>query len=305
MSKQRGYKRSWKNYLLDSSYQLRFTFTILAVAIGLMAPLGWWVSVKATSATEVALTRIDGIACNDALAITPIATPQTPAGTPPEEAIDLLKEEPPEIEGIEEEPPPEPAADGDDAEEPPEADRVRPKISVDIYENELPVIVVDEIVEPAITQEQVDASIASRNTCLAEIDSKREAVVDRQSLITLVMIISAFILLLCLGFYGIMSTHKVAGPLFKVGLYFRKVENNVYDTVYNLRKGDQLVDFYEHFKEAHAGISKMQEEDRDRLRDAIELAKEAKLVEKNPEMASLVVKLEKLLAEKEASLVRK
>ncbi len=46
------------NYLLDPSYQLRFTLTILTVAAGLMAPLGWWVSQEATTATEVALNQM-------------------------------------------------------------------------------------------------------------------------------------------------------------------------------------------------------------------------------------------------------
>ena len=70
------------------------------------------------------------------------------------------------------------------------------------------------------------------------------------------------------------------GPLFKVGLYLDKLEENQYTTVYDLRKGDQLVEFYEHFKAAHSGITKMQEEDRDRLRDAIALAEEAGLAGK-------------------------
>ena len=54
--------------------------------------------------------------------------------------------------------------------------------------------------------------------------------------------------MLGLAVYGIKMTHKVAGPLFKVSLYLAKMRDGRFDKVYNLRKGDQLVDFYEHFK---------------------------------------------------------
>ena len=80
MANNKGYKRSWKNYLLDPSYQLRFTLTMLAVAAGLMAPLGWWVSQKATTATEVALNQIDEIRCPEVLsAVDPEAATPTPS----------------------------------------------------------------------------------------------------------------------------------------------------------------------------------------------------------------------------------
>jgi hypothetical protein len=81
-------------------------------------------------------------------------------------------------------------------------------------------------------------------------------------------------LLLCMGLavYGLKMTHKVAGPLFKVQLYFAKMREGRFDKVYNLRKGDQLVDFYEHFKSAHAGVVTLEREDIESIRGVIAAA---------------------------------
>lgn len=314
MANNKGYKRSWKNYLLDPGYQLRFTLTMLAVAAGLMAPLGWWVSQKATTATEVALNQIDEIRCPDVLsAVAPKDVAPTPTPTDAVDVEDLLTEdgakEPVREETIPQAEPPivedPPVVDGEEREE----RRKRPAIKVNIDDSEMPVapevVVVGKIQERPPTLLEIQASSFARNDCLADVSKRRDSVQGRKSLITLVMLISGVVLLLGLGIYGIKTTHRVAGPLFKVGLYLKKLENNIYDTVYNLRKGDQLVDFYDHFKDAHAGITTMQEEDRDRLKDAIKLAKEAGLANKSTELATSIAELERLLAEKEESLDQK
>jgi hypothetical protein len=110
--------------------------------------------------------------------------------------------------------------------------------------------------------------------------------------------------LICLGLfaYGIKMTHKVAGPLFKVTSYFDKVRDRKYDTVYNLRKGDQLVEFYEHFKECHAALKKKEQEDIDRLRELIKAADAENLAKKSPEVGKELDNLREVLKHKEASL---
>ena len=70
-------------------------------------------------------------------------------------------------------------------------------------------------------------------------------------------------------------SHRVAGPLFKVSLYLAKMRDGRLDKVWNLRKGDQLVDFYEHFKGAHAGIVQLEKDDITKLKDAIAAAEAA------------------------------
>ncbi|HZS40208.1 MAG TPA: hypothetical protein VFF06_25430 [Polyangia bacterium] len=69
----------------------------------------------------------------------------------------------------------------------------------------------------------------------------------------MLVVLIGFAVLLCgvLTVYGIIITHKVAGPLYKVTLYLDKIRDGRLGVVYNLRKGDELVDFFEHFKNAH------------------------------------------------------
>jgi hypothetical protein len=113
------------------------------------------------------------------------------------------------------------------------------------------------------------------------------------------------IVVLCAGLFvfGIKMTHKVAGPLHKIGLYLDKVRAGKYDTVYNLRKGDQLVAFFDHFKEAHTALRKTQERDVQALRELIAAAENNEAVVKTPQLGAALEDLRKLLASKEAGLV--
>ncbi|HEY4057016.1 MAG TPA: hypothetical protein VGM39_10420, partial [Kofleriaceae bacterium] len=117
-------------------------------------------------------------------------------------------------------------------------------------------------------------------------------------LILWVLIGTGLLLVMGLAVYGIKMTHKVAGPLFKVSLYLAKMREGRFDKVWNLRKGDQLVDFYEHFKTAHAGVVQMQKDDIAKLKAVVAAAEAANLGE-NP----TVVELRELLARKEKAIV--
>ena len=75
---------------------------------------------------------------------------------------------------------------------------------------------------------------------------------DRMLMVTLIAF--GFILSVVLAAYGIVLTHKVAGPLFKITNHLDKIRDGKLGVVYNLRKGDQLVDFFEHFKGAHDAL---------------------------------------------------
>jgi len=82
---------------------------------------------------------------------------------------------------------------------------------------------------------------------------------DRILMVTLIAF--GFILSVVLAAYGIVLTHKVAGPLFKITNHLDKIRDGKLGVVYNLRKGDQLVDFFEHFKGAHDALRQRTEED--------------------------------------------
>ena len=80
-------------------------------------------------------------------------------------------------------------------------------------------------------------------------------------LMIFVLIGFGFLLSAVLTVYGIIITHKVAGPLFKVTLYLDKIRDGKLGQVYNLRKGDELVEFFEHFKAAHDSLRKEKQDD--------------------------------------------
>jgi hypothetical protein len=109
---------------------------------------------------------------------------------------------------------------------------------------------------------------------------------------------SGLVLVVGLAIYGLKMTHRVAGPLFKVSLYFAKMRDGRFDKVYNLRKGDQLVDFYEHFKEAHAGVVTRERDDIAKLKEVVAAAEAAGLGDHDA-----TKQLRELIERKEKSLV--
>jgi hypothetical protein len=115
--------------------------------------------------------------------------------------------------------------------------------------------------------------------------------------ILVVLIATGLMLMFGLAIYGIKMTHKVAGPLFKVSLYLAKMRDGRYDKVWNLRKGDQLVDFYEHFKSAHAGVVQLEKDDIEQIKSVIAAAEAAGAGEHEA-----VGELRTLLARKEKSI---
>jgi len=58
-----GYKRSWKNLLINKRYQLRFTLFMVGLATLLMLGLGWRVMKKANEATTVGKSHVLGESC--------------------------------------------------------------------------------------------------------------------------------------------------------------------------------------------------------------------------------------------------
>jgi hypothetical protein len=70
------------------------------------------------------------------------------------------------------------------------------------------------------------------------------------------------VLVLSIGAVGILITHKVAGPLYKIATFFGRVrDNRLGPAPANLRKGDELQEFYSAFKEMHQSLRARTEDD--------------------------------------------
>jgi nitrogen fixation/metabolism regulation signal transduction histidine kinase len=202
MGANRGYKRSWKNLLLDRNYQLVFTLFLVLTAALFVTGLGFAVMHEAGTATTTAVQDVDAKAEQGFI----------------------------------------------------DADKARTTIH---------------------TLER------------------------RKTIFTMVLV--GVGLALCLGLfaYGIKMTHKIAGPLFKISLYCDKVIAGKFDKVYNLRKGDQLVDFYDNFRQAHEALRHREEVEVACLKRVVAAAEGQDLP---PEAKAELEVMRELLAKKEASL---
>lgn len=66
-----------------------------------------------------------------------------------------------------------------------------------------------------------------------------------------------------LFFFMVVMTHKIAGPLYKVSTYFRRMSRGQLGPVYPLRKGDMLMEFYDKFQGMHEAVRAQFQRDSD------------------------------------------
>lgn len=94
-----------------------------------------------------------------------------------------------------------------------------------------------------------------------------------------VRIVAGVILLaIALGFTGIMVTHRMVGPVYRLKLCARLIRDGHYSlAVGGLRKGDELQDLFEAFREMVASLRTAQQRDISELEHAIEKARAAGL----------------------------
>jgi hypothetical protein len=269
------YKRSWKNLLINKRYQLRFTLFMVGLSTVLMLGLGFWVMRVANETTEVSATSVRGTPCPK------IPTIEAPVEEPPPVPMKL----PEEGEPATREPPPPEEGTGED----------RPRVKVQLEESSMDMVAPTPVI--ATVPEDLGAKVVAHWTCEFKLSARLEGLERGRLRILWVMIGTGLLLVLGLAIYGIKMTHKVAGPLFKVGLYLGKMKSGRFDKVYNLRKGDQLVDFYEHFKLGHAGIVGMQQDDIARATQVIAAAEQSGLGEH-----AAITELRDMVARKEKAL---
>src|SRR4030095_4623169 len=78
------------------------------------------------------------------------------------------------------------------------------------------------------------------------------------------------VLVLSITAVGILLTHKVAGPLYKISSFFGRIrDNKLGPTPAKLRKGDELQGFYMSFREMHQALRGRTEEELRVLNNAL------------------------------------
>ncbi len=261
---QRRDRRHWRNLLLDKGIQLRFTLLTVAIAAVLMTVLGFWVMHEAREATIVGETNVLGQAC-------PLR---------------------PELE--------EPMPTGSEVRvgEPPVAPK-RGKRSARPRSRVLETTV--ESIAPPVSPEHL-GQLVQHHECRSAQAVRIRELHDGYRRIQWTLGVCGVLLCVGLGLYGIKMTHRVAGPLYKLGFYFEELENGRFNTMNDLRRGDQLVSFYQRFRTAHERLRVMEEEDLEFLRELLDTATEARLASRSPELAAVLEEVRVMVARKEASV---
>ena len=312
----RSYKRSWKNLLINKRYQLRFTLFMVGLSSLLMVGLGIWVMKVANETTEVSMTSIRGEPCPK--------VPVIGSGAPTGEDEDAIPRPSMKLdEPADDAPVAAPAAPPAAPEPAPAAGSAEPAVdsaaagsaavasaeagsgaavgsgAAPVAPDRHVMVQIDESsMTLTVTLPKDYAELVTKHwTCELLQAGRFERLEHGRMRILWAMIVTGLLLVIGLAAYGIKMTHRVAGPLFKVSLYLSKMRGGRYDKVYNLRKGDQLVQFYDHFKAAHGGVVKMQRDDIARVAEVIAAA-EAAGAGQHPAIAEL----RELLARKEKSV---
>jgi hypothetical protein len=353
----KGYKRSWKNLLINKRYQLRFTLFMVGLSAVLMAGLGIWVMKEANDATTVAKNSIVGDACPKIPVLTGSTTDDdsvgmkldgdgdeaTPAQKPTPSTVDprdfakhnasdiviavenawcldaTCKAEstaPLEIrvakcDGYVKKKLADPLAvaalrkalipvvkcEGGQSFTIADAVAEEPQHHVKVQLDESSMTMTPEPAHaPSVPPDYTDRVVAHW-ACTMRNAGRIDDLEAGRLRILWVLVATGLALVLGLAIYGIKMTHRVAGPLFKVSLYLAKMKDGRYDKVWNLRKGDQLISFYEHFKAGHAGVVTLEKTDIDQMKAIVVAAKEAGVTDHDA-----VKELEALVARKEKAL---
>jgi len=105
---------------------------------------------------------------------------------------------------------------------------------------------------------------------------QQSLVIEGQTLTFAIVIVAALlILVLGVGVAGVVVTHKVAGPVYKMQKLLGELAKGHFRVVARLRKGDELQYFFDAFNEAAEQLSRRQEEEIEQLTKAITLLADA------------------------------
>jgi nitrogen fixation/metabolism regulation signal transduction histidine kinase len=100
--------------------------------------------------------------------------------------------------------------------------------------------------------------------------------IERQYKAFAIVIVAALLLLvLGMGLAGVVVTHKVAGPVFKMKRLLGELAKGHFRVVARLRKGDELQYFFDAFNDAAEQLSRRQEDEISQIDSVIRLLADA------------------------------
>lgn len=129
----------------------------------------------------------------------------------------------------------------------------------------------------------------------AEIQHLRQEMKAQDNLRLLALVGFGVLFALVLAMYGIVLTHKIAGPLHKITGYMSDIADGDLKEIWNLRKGDQLQEFFREFRIMHSALRDREQQDLAALDRVIEAA-EAELARARGESGNVIDLDEQLVA---------
>jgi len=118
-------------------------------------------------------------------------------------------------------------------------------------------------------QEQLTRGAAELAARAGELEAQAARVETQQRRVLLGLIAGIAVLVAALGLAGIVFTHKVAGPIFKMKRLLREVGSGKLVLREKLRKGDELQHFFEAFEQMVTDLRRRQEQEIARVDDII------------------------------------
>lgn len=103
-------------------------------------------------------------------------------------------------------------------------------------------------------QEQLEAQAASLKQQSSDIARQQKTMMTSLAAVLVLLVVG-------IGIAGILVTHKVAGPIYKMKRQIREVGEGKLKIPGKLRKGDELVDFFEAFNDMVVAWRKRQEDE--------------------------------------------
>jgi methyl-accepting chemotaxis protein len=110
-------------------------------------------------------------------------------------------------------------------------------------------------------------------------------------------------LVVILSLYLVLMTHKVAGPLYKISMYFDRMAEGRLGNVTALRRGDMLQDFFGNFREMHEAVRTRMQSDVITMESAAVALRAKATAEGKQELADALDSLDKHLTARKKQLL--
>jgi nitrogen fixation/metabolism regulation signal transduction histidine kinase len=197
------FKRSARNYLLDSRFQLKYTGYLVGVTLLVALALGCLLYWQTTKTVAIG---------NEAVEVGAEASKAGKAAVQQSDSLNTALE----------------------------------ISAMDKYGDD-PVMIESMKAENKKQSDDIAARASELEANQAKLEKEHEALQHQQKTLMLILAAGLFAFVLAIGMGGIVVTHKIAGPIFKMKRLLREVGDGHIFIQSRLRKGDEMHDLFEVF----------------------------------------------------------